>query len=371
MFAPMAATPSELQRTPLYGEHLKLRAKLIAFGGWEMPVFYTSILEEHQAVRQKAGVFDISHMGEIEISGPNATDWLNSMLTNNLTRLEVGEGQYTLMLNEEGGVIDDLIVYRRAETGYFLVVNAAKIAEDVSWLQDHQDKSVSVSDQSQLFSAVAVQGPNAAQVFQTIGELPPRNHMAKFTLGRVPMLVARTGYTGEDGFEAFFPAETSAEIWSTFLELGKAAGLTPCGLGARDTLRLEACYPLNGSDLTPETTPLEAGLGIFVDLKKDKFVGQDALLRQAEAGLTRRLVAVKLAPKSPPPRAHYPISAESTVIGELTSGTQSPTLGIGIGLGYVKIPYTKPGQPIEIDVRGRKFPATVEKKPLYKRNVSA
>ena len=371
MFPAMAATPSELQRTPLYGEHLKLRAKLIAFGGWEMPVFYTSILEEHQAVRQQAGMFDISHMGEVEISGPNAPGWLNSILTNNLGRLEIGEGQYTLMLNDQGGVIDDLIVYRRSETGYFLVVNAAKIAEDVSWLQDHQAEGVSVSDQSHLFSAVAVQGPNAAKVFQPIGELPPRNHIAKFALGRVPMLVARTGYTGEDGFEAFFPAETSAEIWSTFLEFGQTEGLKPCGLGARDTLRLEACYPLNGSDLTAETTPLEAGLGFFVDLKKDRFVGQEALLRQADAGLTRRLVAVKLAPKSPPPRPHYPISAESSVIGELTSGTQSPTLGVGIGLGYVKLPFTKPGQPIEIDVRGRKFPATVEKKPLYKRNVSA
>jgi aminomethyltransferase len=371
MFAAMAPTPSELQRTPLYGEHLRLRAKLIAFGGWEMPVYYTSILDEHQAVRQRAGIFDISHMGEVEISGPKAPEWLNSMLTNNLDRLSIGEGQYTLMLNDRGGVIDDLIVYRRSETGYFLVINAANIAEDVSWLQDHQVEGVSVSDQSQLFGAVAVQGPNAAKVFQTIGELPTRNHIAKFTLGSTPILVARTGYTGEDGFEAFFPAETSAEIWSALLELGKAEGLAPCGLGARDTLRLEACYPLNGSDLSPDITPLEAGLGFFVDLKKTNFIGQEILLRQAEAGLTRRLVALKLPPKSPPPRPHYPISVESEVIGELSSGTQSPTLGVGIGLGYVKIPFAKPGQPVEIDVRGRKFPATVEKKPLYKRNVSA
>jgi aminomethyltransferase len=371
MFAAMASNPSELQRTPLYGEHLRLRAKLTAFGGWEMPVYYTSILDEHQAVRQRAGIFDISHMGEVEISGPKAPEWLNSMLTNNLDRLSVGEGQYTLMLNDQGGVIDDLIVYRRSETGYFLVVNAAKIAEDVSWLQDHHVEGVSVSDQSQLFAAVAIQGPNAAKVFQTIGELPTRNHIEKFKLGSVPMLVARTGYTGEDGFEAFFPAETAAEVWCAFLELGQAEGLAPCGLGARDTLRLEACYPLNGSDLSGETTPLEAGLGIFVDLKKTGFIGQETLLRQAEKGLTRRLVAIKLPPKSPPPRPHYSISVESEVIGELTSGTQSPTLGVGIGLGYIKIPFAKPGQPVEIDVRGRKFPATVEKKPLYKRNVSA
>jgi len=371
MFAAMALTPSELQRTPLYGEHLGLHAKLVAFGGWEMPVYYTSILDEHHSVRQRAGIFDISHMGEVEISGPKATEWLNSVLTNNLERLAIGEGQYTLMLNDGGGVIDDLIVYRRSETGYFLVVNAAKIGEDVSWLQDHQIEGVSVSDQSQLFAAVAVQGPNAAKVFQTIGELPPRNHIDRFKLGGTPMLVARTGYTGEDGFEAFFPAETAAEVWSAFLEQGKAEGLAPCGLGARDTLRLEACYPLNGSDLSPDTTPLEAGLGFFVDLKKTSFIGQERLLRQAEAGLTRRLVAIKLAPKSPPPRPHYAISVESEVIGELTSGTQSPTLGVGIGLGYLKIPFAKPGQTIEVDVRGRKFPATVEKKPLYKRNVSA
>ena len=371
MLAAMGETPSDLQRTPLYGDHIKLGAKLVPFGGWEMPVFYSSILTEHQAVREQAGIFDISHMGEVEVSGPGATEWLNTMLTNNVTRLEVGEGQYTLLLNPNGGVIDDLIVYRRSEAGYFLVVNAAKIAEDVAWLQDHQVEGVSVSDQSKLFAAVAVQGPNAAKVFQSIGELPNRNRIAKFKLGAVPMLVARTGYTGEDGFEAFFPAETSAEVWSTLLELGQPSGLIPCGLGARDTLRMEACYPLNGSDLSPETTPLEAGLKTFVDLKKSRFIGQERLLEQEEKGLSRRLVALKLAPKAPPPRAHYAISAESEVIGELTSGTLSPTLGVGIGLGYVKFPYSKPGQPIEIDVRGRKFPATVEKKPLYKRHVSA
>jgi aminomethyltransferase len=371
MLAAMVATPSDLQRTPLYGEHLKLGAKLIPFGGWEMPVYYSSILAEHQAVREQAGIFDISHMGEVEVSGPDAQEWLNTMLTNNLGRLEIGEGQYTLLLNDNGGVIDDLIVYRRSETGYFLVVNAAKISEDVAWLQDHQVEGVSVSDQSQLFSAVAVQGPNAAKIFEALGELPARNRIGKFKLDAVSMLVARTGYTGEDGFEAFFPAETSAEVWTAFLELGKAGGLVPCGLGARDTLRLEACYALNGSDLSPETTPLEAGLGIFVDLKKSRFIGRDTLVRQAETGLGRRLVAIKLAPKSPPPRTHYAISVESEVIGELTSGTQSPTLGIGIGLGYVKFPYSKPGQPLEIDIRGRKFPATVEKKPLYKRHASA
>jgi len=363
----MDAASPDLQRTPLYRAHLSLQAKMIGFGGWEMPVYYSSILAEHQAVRERVGMFDISHMGEIEISGHAAQEWLNSMLTNNLARLTVGEGQYTLLLNNRGGVIDDLIVYRRAEEIYFLVVNAAKIAEDVSWLHEHGPEGVTVSDLSRLFAAVAVQGPKAAELFNQIGELPSRNHIATFKLNQVPMLVARTGYTGEDGFEAFFPAETATQIWSSFLDLGTSFGLLPCGLGARDTLRIEACYPLNGADLTPETTPLEAGLGTFVDLKKSDFVGRDVLIQQQASGLRRRLVALKLAPKSAPPRAHYTIYAQTEPVGELTSGTQSPTLGTGIGLGYVGIEFAKLGQALSIDVRGRKFPATVEKKPLYKR----
>jgi aminomethyltransferase len=363
----MEAAPSDLQRTPLYAAHLSLRAKMIGFGGWEMPVYYTSIVAEHEAVRERAGIFDISHMGEVEVSGPSAREWLNSMLTNNLARLEVGEGQYTLMLNEQGGVIDDLIVYRRSEETFLLVINAAKIAEDAAWLQDHCPEGITVADQSRLFAAVAVQGPKAPELFKAIADLPPRNHIARFNVGGVPTLVARTGYTGEDGFESFFPAETATEVWSTFLKLGESFGLVPCGLGARDTLRMEACYPLNGSDLSSETTPLEAGLGVFVDLKKTHFIGRDVLVQQQANGLTRRLVALKLAPKSAPPRAHYPIYSETKQVGELTSGTQSPTLGTGIGLGYVGIEFSKPGQALAVDVRGRKFPATVEKKPLYKR----
>jgi aminomethyltransferase len=363
----MEATSSDLQRTPLYAEHLGLRAKMIVFGGWEMPIYYTSIVTEHRAVRERAGIFDISHMGEVEVSGPSAQEWLNSMLTNNLARLQIGEGQYTLMLNERGGVIDDLIIYRRFEETYLLVINAAKIAGDVSWLQDHCPEGITVADQSRLFAAVAVQGPKASELFKAIAELPPRNHIAKFTIGGVPSLVARTGYTGEDGFESFFPAETATAVWSTFLELGEPFGLSPCGLGARDTLRMEACYPLNGADLNAETTPLEAGLATFVDLKKTDFIGRDGLVQQQANGLTRRLVALKLALKSAPPRAHYPIYFGTKQVGELTSGTQSPSLGTGIGLGYVEIEFSKPGQALTVDVRGRKFPATVEKKPLYKR----
>jgi glycine cleavage system T protein (aminomethyltransferase) len=358
---------SGLRRTALYPEHVKLSAKMVPFGGWEMPVYYSGIVNEHQAVRNSVGIFDISHMGEIEVFGPEAEQWLNGLLTNNLTRLAVGEGQYTLMLNDKGGVIDDLIVYRLDQNHFFLVVNAAKIEEDSIWLNKHRAGEVTLLNRSDHFAAVAVQGPRSSELFRPIGELPDRNRIQAYRLGAVQVLVGRTGYTGEDGFEAFLPADSAVAIWNQFLELGKPLQILPCGLGARDTLRLEACYPLNGADLSPNRTPIEAGLGFFVDLGKNDFIGREPLLRQKTNGVVERLCAVRLAPKSAPPRAHYPVYAENRWIGELTSGTQSPTLGTGIGLAYLGTGYAKPGQQLEIEVRGRRFPATVEKKPLYKR----
>ena len=358
---------SGLRRTVLYPEHVKLSAKMVPFGGWEMPVYYSGIVNEHQAVRNAVGIFDISHMGEIEVFGRDAEQWLNGLLTNNLSRLAVGEGQYTLMLNDKGGVIDDLIVYRLEQNHYFLVVNAAKIEEGFLWLSEHRAGEVILLNRSDHFAAVAVQGPKSPELFRPIGELPDRNHIQAYRLGAAQVLIARTGYTGEDGFEAFFPVESASAIWNQFLELGAAWQLLPCGLGARDTLRLEACYPLNGADLSPKRTPVEAGLGFFVDLGKSDFIGRKPLLKQKANGVEERLCAVRLAPKSAPPRAHYPVYVDNRQIGELTSGSQSPTLGAGIGLAYLKSDYAKPGQQLEIEVRGRRFPATVEKKPLYKR----
>jgi aminomethyltransferase len=356
-----------LKQTPLHAEHLKLGAKMIDFGGWDMPVFYSSILEEHQAVRQRVGIFDISHMGQIRVSGPSAEDWLNTVLTNNLRRLQPCEGQYTLLLNEEGGVIDDLLVYCRGGNDYFLVVNAAKIEEDFEWMQSRLTGGVAVSNLSDHFAALAVQGPGSGALLQPFGDLPIRNQIQEFRIQGIPVLLARTGYTGEDGFELFYPAAAAAVIWTHLLEVGTSLGVKPCGLGARDTLRMEVCYPLNGADLAPTRTPLEAGLGFFVDLEKPVFVGRSSLVAQKEAGLRQRLVALKSDGKSPPPRAHYRVFAGETQVGELTSGTQSPSLGVGIGLGYVDVPFSKPGQKVEIDVRGRRFAATVEKKPLYKK----
>jgi aminomethyltransferase len=341
---------------------------MIEFGGWNMPVFYSGILEEHKAVRNQVGVFDISHMGEIVVAGRTAERWLNTMLTNNLARLEVGTGQYTLLLNRQGGVIDDLIVYRRGGSEYFLVVNAARTDEDFRWLRSKVTMpDVELSDLSANYAALAVQGPNSAELMGRFGELPLRNHMSDIRIEGVPVFLARTGYTGEDGFELFYPASDAAVVWTRLLAVGASLGVKPCGLGSRDTLRLEVCYPLNGSDLSPARTPIEAGLAYFVDLAKPEFIGRDALIAQKAAGVKQRLVAIKADPNSPPPRAHYGVFVDGNKVGELTSGTQSPSLGIGIGLAYVDIKYAIPGQRIEIEIRGRKFAATIEKKPLYKR----
>jgi len=340
---------------------------MIEFGGWNMPVLYSSILEEHRAVRERVGIFDISHMGELRVAGSKGKEWLNSLLTNNLERLGPGGGQYTLLLNENGGVIDDLIVYCRGTDDYFLVVNAAKIEEDFAWMQSHRESSIELSNLSPEHAALAVQGPKSVELLGQFGDLPARNQIREFHLLGVRSLCARTGYTGEDGFELFYPASDAAAVWTQLLELGAPLGVLPCGLGARDTLRLEACYPLNGSDLSPGRTPLEAGLGSFVDLTKLEFIGRGALVAQKTAGLKQRLVAIKAQPKSPPLRAHQGVFSDARALGELTSGALSPTLGIGIGLGYVDVDYSVPGKKVEIEIRGKRFAATVEKKPLYKR----
>ena len=354
---------SETQRTPLFDQHVQIGGKMIEFGGWEMPVYYTSIIEEHHAVRQNVGVFDISHMGQILISGPDAAEFLNRLLTNNITKLAVGQGQYTLMLNERGGVIDDLIVYRLQENFYFLVVNAAKIAEDFSWIELRRNGDVEISNQSADYAGLAVQGPAAVALLEKFlgTELPPRNGLIEVIADGIDLLVVRTGYTGEDGAELFFASEDAVAVWQKLTGLGAK----PCGLGARDTLRLEVCYPLNGSDLSPDRTPLEAGLGIFVDFEKGNFQGSESLIAQKKAGLKSKLVPFMMVGKTPPPRAHYPVLINGEVVGETTSGGLSPSLGIGIGMAYLPAESALTG--LEIDVRGRRFPAVVAKKPLYKK----
>lgn len=366
------------RKTPLYDEHLKLGAKIIPFGGWLMPVQYSSIRAEHAAVRNAVGIFDISHMGELIVSGSGAGDWLNTMLTNNLAKLEVGSGQYTFLLNDEAGIIDDLIVYRIEAEEFLLVVNASRIEEDFEWLSGHLPKSTSgtttnvqIENKSDWYAGFAIQGPKVSELFATVfgrdRELPARNRIGRFDLGGTEILVARTGYTGEDGVEIFFTAEAAPRIWNEILRKGESSGIRPCGLGARDTLRLEMCYPLNGSDLSPQHNPLEAGLGFFVDLAKPGFIGRAKLLQERERGLSRRLVPFKMKGQSPPPRPHYRVFRNGAADGELTSGTLSPSLNYGIGMAYLTTPVPKPGEEIEIEIRGQRFPAVIEKKPLYKK----
>ena len=336
-----------------------------------MPVQYTSITEEHQAVRNNVGVFDISHMGQLIASGANAGKFLNRMLTNNIEKLDVDTGQYTFLLNDSGGIIDDLIVYRTGLEEFLLVVNASRTEEDFAWLQKHLDAGVRFENRSADYAGLAIQGPKVVELFRQLfrrdPELPARNQVKNFDFLGINLTIARTGYTGEDGVEVFFPASDAPTVWNEILAKGQPLGLRPCGLGARDTLRLEMCYPLNGNDLTPEHNPIEAGLGFFVDLNKGDFIGRETLARIKETGAPQKLVPFKMQGKGPPPRPHYSVWCDGIRIAEVTSGTLSPSLNQGIGMAYVPSADAKIGGELEIEIRGQKFPAVIEKKPLYKK----
>ena len=355
-----------IQETPLASLHIELGAKMIPFAGWNMPVQYSSIMDEHNAVRSDVGIFDISHMGQFFLEGEGAEAWLNTILANDVMQLGVGEGQYTFMLNENGGVIDDLIIYRQAEGKVFLVVNASMIDEDYAWLDKHLADGLVLVDASDCWAGMAVQGPNAPSAFAKLfpnQDLPPRNGMKMWSEGGENLIVCRTGYTGEDGFEFFSSSETGSGWFQRFVD----EGAKPCGLGARDSLRLEVCYPLNGSDLSPVRTPLEAGLGFFCALEKGEFVGRSVLIKQKEDGLSERLVALKYTGRGAPPRAHYEVfTKDGEKLSELTSGVLSPSLKEGVAMAYLPVAHAKLGTLVDIDVRGRKFEAKVVKKPFYK-----
>jgi len=366
----------DYNKTPLYDEHVRLGAKIVPFAGWLMPVQYTSIVSEHEAVRNNIGIFDISHMGQLIVEGVGAGEWLNTMLTNNVERLGFGVGQYTFLLNEHGGIIDDLIVYRIGEQKFLLVVNAARTEEDFAWLENHpkERQSFKLTNRSTQFGGVAIQGPRVMELFQALFgsdvQPPSRNTIADVPFDGTTVSVARTGYTGEDGIEVFFRASDAVNFWNAVLEKGKPFGIKSCGLGARDTLRLEMCYPLNGSDLSPERNPIEAGLGTFIDLNKPSFIGRDALVKTKQIGPHERLVPFRMKEKGPPPRPHYTVFHNGERIGEVTSGTLSPSLNWGVGMAYVSAAHAKIGAQIDIEIRGQKFPATIEKKPLYKKSTS-
>jgi len=359
------------RKTPLYDEHVRLGAKMVPFAGWLMPVQYTSIVEEHQAVRSNVGIFDISHMGQLIVEGSGAREWLNTMLTNNIGKLEVAQGQYTFLLNQRGGIIDDLIAYRAGDAKFLLVVNAACTEQDWDWLSKYRRGDVKIDNRSTNFGGLAIQGPRVAELSHALFgqdiDLPPRNHIIDFPFDDTTVSIARTGYTGEDGIEVFFQASDAVKFWNAALDKGRPFGIKPCGLGARDTLRLEMCYPLNGSDLSPERNPIEAGLGIFADLTKPNFIGRDVLLKTKENGPRERLVPFRMKERGPPPRPQYAVFQSGERIGEVTSGTLSPSLNWGVGMAYVSATHAKIGAQIDIEIRGQKFPATIEKKPLYKK----
>jgi aminomethyltransferase len=390
-----------LKRTALYSAHQKLGGKLIEFGGWEMPVQYTSITDEHLAVRTTAGIFDISHMGEVTVSGAGAEEFLNRTLTNDLRKLAPGEGQYTLMCNERGGVIDDLYSYKLSEGVYFLIINASRIEPDVAWLKSQAAKfsgELNLTDASHQYAAIAVQGPRVKEFINAV--IPgasisamrvnavtdlKKNQIGGFKFDHHCVLVSRTGYTGEDGFEIVGNDESIQHLWDKFISTGQPLGLKPAGLGARDTLRTEVCYPLYGHELNEETTPIEAGVGFFVSLDKGEFNGRSVLAGQKASGVKKKCVAFKMTDKSAPPRPHYPIivarascpcdaNQEHTgkmrvplPSGIVTSGTQSPSLNLGIGMGYVPPEFAKPGTVIEIEIRGKRFAAVVVPKPIYRK----
>jgi len=343
---------------------------MIEFGGWEMPVQFSGILAEHQAVRSKAGLFDLSHMGEIEVSGPGALEVCQELLITDVARVQVGQAQYSVLCYPDGGIIDDIIVYRLAEEHYFLCVNAANIEKDFSWLTDHNRGRATMIDRSDEYALIAVQGPLAGTLLQRLTTLDltkiRRYWSVQGEVAGVPVLIARTGYTGEDGFELFVAAQRGGEVWSACLDVGSTEGLLPIGLGARDTLRLEAGYLLYGNDIDAQTTPLEAGLQRLIKFDKSIFVGREALLQQQATGIAKQLVGLIMdAPGVP--RHGYGLWTKEQVVGAVTSGTQSPTLGVGIAMGYVPPAYVAVGTPLTVDIRGRRVPAHVVARPFYRR----
>jgi aminomethyltransferase len=356
------------KRTPLFAEHVKAGARMVPFGGFQMPVQYTGIVDEHVTVRQAMGLFDLSHMGEFRVRGEQALTAVDSLVTNDIAGLDEGQIRYTPMCFPAGGIVDDILVYRFPDH-VKLVVNAANIEKDLTWVKDHVPPGVQVDDESDSVALLALQGPRADELLQTLTTLDltaiPYYHFDSGQVAGVQAVVSRTGYTGEDGFELYVQPEYAARLWQSLLERGSPDGLKPIGLGARDTLRLEACYLLYGNDIDQTTSPLEAGLGWTVKLDHD-FVGRTTLEQQKTAGVARRLVAIEMLDRSIP-RPHCDISCAGSRVGELTSGSFSPTFQRGIGLGYVPTDGAKVGTDVQIDIRGELHPARVVRKPIYKR----
>ncbi|WP_419889782.1 glycine cleavage system aminomethyltransferase GcvT [Paenibacillus xylanexedens] len=363
---------SDLLRTPLFPLYQQYEGvRCIDFGGWELPVQFSGIQKEHEAVRERAGLFDVSHMGEFTVQGEQAEVFLQQMMTNDVTTLVPGQAQYTLMCYPDGGVVDDLLVYKLDDQHYMLVVNASNIDKDWAWLQEHLIPGVSMTNDSEQTALLALQGPLAVDIIGKVTDtdvstIEPFRFVQDAEVCGVKLLLSRTGYTGEDGFELYVPADQAAVVWNGLMQAGEGHGLVPTGLGARDTLRFEAKLPLYGQELSATISPLEAGVGMFVKLNAGPFIGHEALLQQKTDGPARKLVGIEVLERGIP-RPHYPIYAEGVQIGEVTTGTQSPTLKRNLGLALIDSKYAALGTPLEIEIRGKKLKAEVVKTPFHKR----
>lgn len=360
----------ELKRTPLYKEHIKLGAKMVEFGGWEMPVYYSNVIEEHINVREKAGLFDICHMGEIFIEGKDAFKLVQKLITNDLNKLTDGNAFYSSICSENGGVVDDLFVYRFNKNKFMLVVNASNIGKDFKWVLGHKDffEDAIVINKSDDMAKLDLQGPMAEGILQRLTGFD-LNNLKRFCfvedeVNGVPAIISRTGYTGEDGFELYFDSSKAIEIWGKLFEAGKDSGLKPIGLGARDTLRIEAGYSLYGHELSEEINPLEAGTGFVVKLDKEDFIGKEALERIKKQGLNRKIVAFEMLERGVP-RGGYPIFKDNNQVGYVTSGTMSPTFKKGVGMAFVDIDEAFNENEIHINIREKLYSAKIVKKPIY------
>ncbi|KGP72945.1 glycine cleavage system aminomethyltransferase GcvT [Pontibacillus yanchengensis] len=366
---------SDLKRTPLYPEFEKAGAKTVDFGGWEMPVQFSSIIEEHKATRGTAGLFDVSHMGEIYVEGPESEAFLQKMLTNDVSKLTPNRAQYTIMCYENGGTVDDLLIYKLAEQKYLLVVNAANTEKDFKWLKDNLSEEATVENHSHHYVQLAIQGPKAEMILQRLTETDLSEikffrfkQDVSFEGVEHKALVSRTGYTGEDGFEIYLDQESGQALWQSIVKTGEKDGLQPVGLGARDTLRFEANLALYGQELSSEITPVEAGLSFAVKTNKEAdFIGKEVLKKQKEEGPARKLVGIEMIDKGIP-RHGYPVFVEDEQVGFITSGTQSPTLDKRIGLALLPVAFTSEGQEVVVQVRKRKLRAKVVPTPFYKRS---
>ena len=363
---------SQLKRTPLFEVYKDYGAKTIDFGGWDLPVQFSSIKEEHEAVRTKAGLFDVSHMGEIEVKGTDSLKYLQKMMTNDISKLKNSGAQYTAMCYENGGTVDDLLVYKIEDDHYLLVVNASNIEKDFNWLQEHAEGNVELKNLSEDMAQLAIQGPLAEKVLQklagtNLSDIRFFKFQQDVDLNGKKALVSRTGYTGEDGFEVYCDAQDAVALWIEILEAGKEEGVLPCGLGARDTLRFEANLALYGQELSPEITPLEAGIGFAVKVNKEAdFIGKEVLKNQKENGVPRKLAGIEMIDRGIP-RHGYPVYKGEELIGEVTTGTQSPTLKKNIGLVLIKKEYAEPETELEVEIRGKRLKAKIAATPFYKR----